>query len=83
MTDKSRTELEMLAQERNAPIQTVGAARAELTRRDQQHAEMLVQRQVDAATDVASATKWAMRAAIASAAGAAVQAGAAVISLLK
>jgi hypothetical protein len=71
---KSRHELEMMADERNSPIMPAAAARAEMVRRDQAHAVALVDKQIKAAHDVTWATKCATFAAIASAAGALIQA---------
>jgi hypothetical protein len=71
-----------------APLQS-GRARVELKLRDREYAEQqeksrrdfetaLADKQLRAATDVAKATKWAMWAAVASAAGAVAQALAAI-----
>jgi hypothetical protein len=79
---KSRRELEASAQERNAGIEEAAAARAEIVRRDQEHAAALVDKQIKAANDVWWATKWAAAAASLSAVGALIQAATALVTLL-
>jgi hypothetical protein len=70
-------------------VRQLGLAKAELIRRDREHAEQqersrrdfesaLADKQLSAATDVANATRWAMWAAFAAAGGAIVQAVVAV-----
>jgi hypothetical protein len=78
---KSRHELEMMADERNSPIAAAAAVRAEMARLDQAHATALVDKQIKAAHDVSWATKCATFAAIASAAGALIQALPGVVAL--
>jgi len=81
LREKPLHEVEEAALEGNAPFALRGAANAELTRRRMEHAEALVDKQIAAAHDVSKATKWAATAAIASAVGALIQAGVAVIGL--
>ena len=74
-------------------VRQLGLARAELIRRDREHAEQqeqkrqdfesaLANKQLSAAVDVAKATKWAVWAAAAAACGALIQAAAAIMTLI-